>query len=267
MAKVKQSSLPTKWFVIIGIIVVLLVAFFYLKKNNPSSSPQLELGTYQLYQNSQFGFSIQYPNNWEMKYDTQVFENGDAITFGIEGPTQKPQTELTDGAQVTVSKPFTIKTELTTWVKEYFSPQAKFSKMTLTKYPFEAVEDCSNLGCMKYYYTLINGQVYGVTAFADGTNQEKAAYENAILYMLKSLQFKTPENSTTTMTEEEAISKVKAFSEVVDYLRRVPTGLVAVNGEDDTSFMVQVYEIKDGHTATFNWYNVDKTTGVVEKQF
>jgi len=28
-----------------------------------------------------------------------------------------------------------------------------------------------------------------------------------------------------------------------------------------------VYEIKDGNTATFNWYNVDKNTGKITAEF
>ncbi|MDO8657386.1 MAG: hypothetical protein Q7K55_01500, partial [Candidatus Levybacteria bacterium] len=68
-------------------------------------------------------------------------------------------------------------------------------------------------------------------------------------------------------TKEEAILKVKTLPEVIDYLKTVPGGLVLVNGEENNSYMVQVYEIKDGHTATFNWYKVNKTTGEVKKEF
>ena len=42
---------------------------------------------------------------------------------------------------------------------------------------------------------------------------------------------------------------------------------VEVNGEEENEFHVQVYEIKDDHTATFNWYSVDKITGEVKELF
>lgn len=69
------------------------------------------------------------------------------------------------------------------------------------------------------------------------------------------------------LTKEEAIAKVKTLPEVKEYLKRVPNGLVAVNGEEDNTYMVQVYEFKDGHTATLNWYKIDKATGEVKKEF
>lgn len=69
------------------------------------------------------------------------------------------------------------------------------------------------------------------------------------------------------VTPEEATAKVKTLPEVKAYLKRVPGGLVAVGGEDDSSYLVQVYEFKDNHTTTFNWYYVDKGTGAVEPQF
>ncbi len=256
-------SMAKKWIIILSVTIV-LVALFGLFKNNVSQSTQPKTG-YQTYQNPIYGFNLEYPTQWEIRTDTQVFENGDEIAFGISGPSQKKNTELTDGAQVAIAKPFTIKTDLITWIKEYFPPQAKVSKMTLTQIPFESVENCSRLGCMTYYYTLINNQVFGVAIFAEGPNKDKMVYENATLYMLKSLSFEKTNKSM--VSEEQAIAKVKSLPEVIDYLKRVPNGLVAVNGEEDNSYLVQVYEITNRHTATFNWYNVDKTTGAVEKQF
>lgn len=69
------------------------------------------------------------------------------------------------------------------------------------------------------------------------------------------------------ISKEDAVAKVKALPEVIDYLKRVPSGLVLVNGEEDNTYMVQVYEIVNGHTATFNWYSVNKTTGELKKEF
>jgi len=263
MAKKKQGFLKEKWFLVPIVFIILFVVFVYIKGN--VKPKQLESTAYRVYQNPEFSFSINYPEAWEIREDTQVFENGDAVAFGIAGPTQKKNTELTDGAQVVISQPFRINTGLTTWVKGYYSKQARFSQMTLAKYPFETVYDCASLGCMTYYFTSINGSVYGVAAFIEGPDKDKMVYENTILYMLESLQFTSASNAE--VTEEDVLSAVKSLPEVADYLKRIPNGLVAVNGEEDSAYMVQVYEIKDGHTATFNWYEVDKTTGEVEKQF
>ena len=263
MAKAKKQTKLKIWWIVILVVFVALFALYGLFKN---TTPQpKESSRYQTYQNSEFGFSIEYPQNWKIKKDTQVFENGDAVAFQIKGPTQKRYTEFIDGARFIVSKPFYINTDLEIWVKDYFKDSVKFSKSTLTKYTYEEVEDCTNFGCMRYFFTTINNKVYGVALFADGSSKEKAMYENALIYMFKSLKFAGVKNED--VSKEEAILKVKALPEVIDYLKRVPNGLVLINGEEDNAYMVQVYEFKNDHTATFNWYKVDKTTGKVKKEF
>jgi len=261
-AKKRQNKLQMKWIITLVIAVALVVVLGLLKNNIPQS-PKTQSG-YQTYQSPTYGFTIEHPSSWEIRNDTQVFENGDSIAFRKTGQTQKEQTELTDGAQVVVSKPFTINSELTTWVQENFNNQSEFSKTTINDRTYQKIYTCG-LGCMTFYYTTINEKIYGVAVFADGSDKEKMVYENATIYMLKSLQFTNTHNGS--LSEDEAVAKVKVLPEVVDYLKRVPNGLVAVNGEDDNGYMVQVYEAKDGHTATFNWYNIDKSTGSIEKQF
>lgn len=261
MAKTKKKGIQWLW-ILIPVVIVVFFALYNLSKNNLLRSRQSST-EYQVYQNSTYGFSTEYPLAWEIRKDTQVFENGDAVAFRKTGPTQKKQTELTDGAQVVVSQPFTINTNLATWVKESFGTQAEFSQNSINGRLFEKVYYCSNIGCMTYYYTIQNGKVFGVATFAQGPN--KTEYKSAISSILNSLRFsKTPNG---TITKEGAIVKVKAISEVADYLRRVPQGRVEAGSEEDNSYLIQVYEIKDGHTATFNWYKVDKTTGEVEKEF
>lgn len=79
--------------------------------------------------------------------------------------------------------------------------------------------------------------------------------------------FKNSQSSMPTVSKEQAVAKVKTLPEVVDYLKKVPNGIISVNGEEDNAYLVQVYEFKNDHTATFNWYKVNKTTGEIEKQF
>lgn len=74
-------------------------------------------------------------------------------------------------------------------------------------------------------------------------------------------------NRTLILSENEVIEKVKSLSEVEDYLKKVPSAQILRNGETINSYLIQVFEVKNGHTATFNWYEVDKTTGEVKKEF
>lgn len=66
-----------------------------------------------------------------------------------------------------------------------------------------------------------------------------------------------------------AVAKVSALPEVVEYLRTVPSGRVVLDHEDreTNSYIIHVYEIIDNHTATFNWYTVDKTTLAITDDF
>lgn len=263
MAKKKRNGIRTKLiFLVVSVAAIVMIGSFIL--NTSPQSRQTQSG-YQTYQDATYGFTIAYPVAWEIRRDTHVFENGDAIAFGISGSTQKKNTELTHGAQVAIAKPFLIKTSLSAWIQNNFPPQATRSTMTLTKIPMESVESCSNLGCMTYYFTLVNNQVNGVAIFAQGPDKDKMVYENTTLYMLKSLSFDA--TSKNMISENQAIANVKALPEVIAYLKRVPNGLVAVNGGEENAHMVQVYEVINGHTATFNWYNVNKQSGEVTPQF
>lgn len=69
------------------------------------------------------------------------------------------------------------------------------------------------------------------------------------------------------ITQEQAVKTVKKLPEVKDYLDRVPNGRVEVDNELEGKYNIHVYEIKDGHTATFNWYRVSIKSGEVKKEF
>lgn len=68
---------------------------------------------------------------------------------------------------------------------------------------------------------------------------------------------------------DTAIAKVYALPEVSEYLRAVPSGRVVLDHEDreTNTYIIHVFEVVDNHTATFNWYEVDKTTGAITKDF
>jgi len=67
--------------------------------------------------------------------------------------------------------------------------------------------------------------------------------------------------------ERKAIARVKVLSEVQRFLQDVPTGKVDIGSSDNESYFVHVYEVKEDHTATFNWYRVDKKSLKVTPEF
>ena len=79
----------------------------------------------------------------------------------------------------------------------------------------------------------------------------------------------SPQPPAILISPEEAVEKVKSRKEIIDYLKRVPSAIIQAQSttNEEDSYRIQVYEVKDGHTATFNWYNVDKKTGEVVAEF
>ena len=78
----------------------------------------------------------------------------------------------------------------------------------------------------------------------------------------------------SNIIEQEALQKVQALSEVKEFIAELEANgkAASFNIEDrGDSWSVQVYEIVvqngDSHTATFNWYVVDKANGAVTKEF
>lgn len=261
MTKQKRNVLQIYWVALLIVLIVLLGAFVFFKENsNPKPSQST---SYQVYQNSEYNFSLKYPEAWEMRNDSQAFENGDIVSFHTTGPAQRPRTELTDGARFSIAVPFVIATDLKSWLKDNFSSKAEFSQIEIGGVTFEQVGECY-INCPTYFYTRHNGKIFGIAILAAGNDSIKMVYDSTLVTMLKSFKFSKLGNQ---LSEADALSKVKAQTEVKEYLKRVPGGLVAVNGDDDTNYMVQVYELKDGHTATYNWYTVNKQTGKITEEF
>ncbi|OGH11158.1 MAG: hypothetical protein A2857_04095 [Candidatus Levybacteria bacterium RIFCSPHIGHO2_01_FULL_36_15] len=73
------------------------------------------------------------------------------------------------------------------------------------------------------------------------------------------------EIGSTKISRGLAIENVKKLPEVQEYLKNVPNGKIEVDNESEGEYNVHVYEIKDRHTATFNWYTVSIKSGEAQK--
>lgn len=89
----------------------------------------------------------------------------------------------------------------------------------------------------------------------------------AALFLAVSIIF-LAKNTPSNFTQEQAVEEVKNLAEVKNYLEEVPAGRVELeSSEKEGEYLIHVYEIKNGHTATFNWYRVDKATGEIKSEF
>lgn len=75
------------------------------------------------------------------------------------------------------------------------------------------------------------------------------------------------EVGSTKISRNLAVENVKKLPEVQQYLKDVPNGKVEVDNELEGEYNVHVYEVKNGHTATFNWYRVSIKSGEVRSEF
>lgn len=78
-----------------------------------------------------------------------------------------------------------------------------------------------------------------------------------------------PVSVIASIAPKDAARKVSELSEVKDFLQRVQNGKVVFDHEDAyrNDWVFHVYEELSDHLATFNWYDVDETTGEISKQF
>ena len=73
--------------------------------------------------------------------------------------------------------------------------------------------------------------------------------------------------SSTKISRNLAVENVKKLPEVQEYLKDVPNGKMEVDNEQAGEYNIHVYEVKNGHTATFNWYRVSIKNGEIKKKF
>lgn len=76
-------------------------------------------------------------------------------------------------------------------------------------------------------------------------------------------------NMSKGISQDDSVNIVLNLPEVKDYMGRVKNSKVEYDhvSTDGTKWVIHVYEQLPDHTATLNWFDVDKTTGQVTKEF
>ncbi len=115
-----------------------------------------------------------------------------------------------------------------------------------------------------YSYWLVSSEVYSADVELEGMGDCEADEFTADDYGFACEQ--SPDGAS--VSQEEAVELVRARPEVQDFI-----SLININGDSEAyieydhdecnTYSIHVYEIKDDHTATFNWYSVDMYTGEI----
>lgn len=179
----------------VAAVLILVLAGSRITKR-PVSPPVDNLTNYQeqldwgKYVNDKYNVVLVYPLSWSVNTTTAVFEGGDLIAVEFIGFTQEDQTEFYDGARLAMMIPEEAKLDLAAWVanKHQGLPGETPPQVTdvqINGRAFKKVDECG-LGCFSYYYTIIDGQVYGVMTSAAGP--QKAELESTLEQMLAKLE-------------------------------------------------------------------------------
>jgi len=85
--------------------------------------------------------------------------------------------------------------------------------------------------------------------------------------IISSLKF--TENKAETSGNSQAVIAVRKLPEVINYFKTVPNAIVEFDHEteDKSAWVIHVYENKEDHIATFNWFDVNKSTKKITKEF
>lgn len=143
----------------------------------PEVSPTRVDPEWVAYRNEDYGFIIQYPADWTVNNDIQMFRTGDVFSIETIGPNQPEGTEFFDGARVSVMNPVESDMAADEWVRNEYSNDPvsdppEFSQETIGTITFDHVYTCG-LGCFDYYHHKHNGMIYGFVTFAGGSNEEQ----------------------------------------------------------------------------------------------
>lgn len=199
--KRKRAFSVRKSWVLIAVLVLIVVAVTLVLAGSritkrPTLPPFDNSASYQerldwgRYVNTKYNIIFVYPLSWSVNTTTEIFENGDLIAVEFIGQIQADKTEFYDGARLVMMIPQESKLDLAAWVanKHQGMPGETPPQVTdvqINGRDFKKVDECG-LGCFSYYYTVVDGKVYGVMVSATGP--QKAELEAIFEQMLEKLE-------------------------------------------------------------------------------
>lgn len=196
----RAFSVRQSWVLIAVLVLIVVAVALVLGRSRITRRPPLppvdNSASYQerldwgRYVNTKHNIIFVYPLSWSVNTTTAVFENGDLVAVEFIGQTQADKTEFYDGARLVMMIPEETMLDLAAWVanKHQGMPGETPPQVTdvrINGRAFKKVDECG-LGCFSYYYTVVDGKVYGIMLSAAGP--QKAELETTLEQMLEKLE-------------------------------------------------------------------------------
>ncbi|OGD33396.1 hypothetical protein A3C78_00710 [Candidatus Azambacteria bacterium RIFCSPHIGHO2_02_FULL_45_18] len=258
-----------------GILLLIGIAVFFGQKNY-FQKPDAETAEFH----SRYGFTLQYPKDWIID-DSQK----DAPAEFIREPNGGAFYSMQAHTDPRVTNPKELK-KVYRDIEDSFKNDARYLvEESGWEYEEKNTADNSYFAAGSYTENGENWQFKEITVFSKSGNvlvlrgmslKDYANEYEPIIDKIFASVVPTDKKASTQIapkiTQEEALAKIKNLPEVQEFMRLLFPKQAEFEVEDwDTDWAVHVFELVVGensvHRATFNWYRVDKQTGVVEKEF
>lgn len=76
-----------------------------------------------------------------------------------------------------------------------------------------------------------------------------------------------PVSQKVVIGRDQALKLIGEQDEVKNYIKEVPNAKILIDhfDQDANSYVIQIFEIKNGHTNTFNWYEINIQNGKIKQ--
>jgi len=258
-----------------GVLLLVGIAVFWGPKNY-FQKPDAQTAEFH----SRYGFTLQYPNDWIIDASQKdapaqfIREPNGRAFFSMQAHTDPRVADPNELEKVYQDVESSFKNDARYLVEE--SGWEHEDKNTADNSYFAAGSYAENGENWRFKEITIFSKSGNVLVLRGMSLKDYAGEYGPIIDKIFSSVMPTDKKASTQMapkiTQEEALVKIKNLPEVQEFVRLLFPKQARFEVEDwDTDWAVHVFELVVGensvHRATFNWYRVDKQTGVVEKEF
>ncbi len=265
------SILAVVLILVLAVILVVAGYFAYKYFNTQKEQAQIpeqnisnQTANWKTYTNTDYGFEFQYPAEARFMVDSGGVKNDHPIIHLMKDlPNANVYTIAvllsTNDVYPLPKMPWVLKTE-----------EVYVNGIKMTKTLYGPPEGSNEKGLVYLDYDfVVNGQLYEFIADSTKPNVMDTDVANLLIQIVNS--FKS--TNSTSISKQDAVNLVRDLPEVQAWLRNYKVTnapvkpVIEVDHETEILYVVHVYEINGDHTATHNWYDVNKKTGEINPEF